>query len=395
MKQQSHLAIYPSSLFLVNQNYLTWRCAFLILTHMNLEIQASGLEGPIPESLSILSNMKELQIKATTNKFAHSNKLGEGGFGSVYKGTLLDGTPIDVKQLSSKSNQGNREFVNEIGMMAGIQHANVVRLHGSCVERNHLVLVYEYMENNSLPHALFGKAELEIDWPTRLRICVGIAKGLTFLHDESVLKMVHRDIKATNILLDADLTLKISDFGLAKLDEEENTHITTRVVGTIGYMAPEYALWGFLTYKAYVYSFGVLALEIIAGKNNMKYQPNEDCFCLLDQGSLIDLVDPRLGSEFNKKEAVGMLKITLLCTNQSRGLRPTMYEVVTMLEGHTKIKDPNVDVIMYEEELRFQELGKTFEEMQSHDSEQTEISNKPTSSNSNDLYPDSQISETF
>ncbi|CAH1434422.1 unnamed protein product [Lactuca virosa] len=165
-------------------------------------------------------------------------------------------------------------------------------------------------------------------------------------------------------------------------------------------MAPEYALWGFLTYKADVYSFGVLALEIIAGKSNMKYQPNEDCFCLLDQavllkqkGRLIDLVDPRLGSEFNKKEAVGMLKIALLCTNQSPGLRPTMSEVVNMLEGHTKIKEPNVDVIMSEEELRFQELGKTFEEMQSHDSEQTEISIKPTSSNSNDLYPDSQISE--
>ncbi|KAL4586142.1 hypothetical protein LXL04_010774 [Taraxacum kok-saghyz] len=205
------------------------------------------------------------QIMAATDKFDESNKLGEGGFGSVYKGTLLDGTPIAVKQLSSKSKQGNREFVNEIGMIAGIQHHNVVRLHGCCVERNHLLLVYEYMENNSLAHALFDRQNsmsgiiifinmvslsfqfieknfcfenseqgvLEIDWPTRQRICIGIAKGLTFLHDESVLKMVHRDIKATNILLDADLTPKISDFGLAKLDEEENTHITTRIAGTI------------------------------------------------------------------------------------------------------------------------------------------------------------------
>ncbi|KAL4586146.1 hypothetical protein LXL04_010778 [Taraxacum kok-saghyz] len=364
------------------------------------------------------------QIKAATDKFADSNKLGEGGFGSVYKGTLLDGTLIAVKQLSSKSKQGNREFVNEIGMIAGIQHPNVVRLHGCCVERNHLILVYEYMENNSLAHALFEQDELEIDWHTRQRICVGIAKGLTFLHEESVLKMVHRDIKATNILLDADLTPKISDFGLAKLDEEENTHITTRVAGTIGYMAPEYALWGFLTYKADVYSFGVLALEIVAGKNNMKYQPNEECFSLLDQaiflkekGSLIDLVDPRLGSEFNKKEAVGMLKIALLCTNQSPALRPTMSEVVNMLEGRTKIKELNVNVSMSKEELRFQDhdskrteisIKQTFsssndlypdsqimseEELrsQSHDSQQTEISVKPTFSSSNDLYPDSQI----
>ncbi|KAL4586016.1 hypothetical protein LXL04_010646 [Taraxacum kok-saghyz] len=323
------------------------------------------------------------QIKAATDKFAESNKLGEGGFGSVYMGTLLDGTPIAVKKLSSKSNQGNREFVNEIGMIAGIQHPNVVRLYGCCVEGNHLLLVYEYMQNNSLAHALFERenSKLEIDWPTRQRICVGIAKGLTFLHEDSVLRMVHRDIKATNVLLDADLTPKISDFGLAKLDEEENTHISTRVAGTIGYMAPEYALWGHLTYKADVYSFGVLALEIVAGKNNMKYRPTEDYYCLLDwavvlkqKGSLMDLVDPRLGSEFNKKEAVRMIKIALLCTNKSPTLRPTMSEVVNMLEGRIKIKEPNVKVNMSEEELILKEIEPTFEEINNpHESDETEI----------------------
>ncbi|KAL4586027.1 hypothetical protein LXL04_010657 [Taraxacum kok-saghyz] len=340
------------------------------------------------------------QIKAATDKFAESNKLGEGGFGSVYMGTLLDGTPIAVKKLSSKSNQGNREFVNEIGMIAGIQHPNVVRLYGCCVEGNHLLLVYEYMENNSLAHALFERENfnLEIDWPTRQRICVGIAKGLTFLHEESVLRMVHRDIKATNVLLDADLTPKISDFGLAKLDEEENTHITTRVAGTIGYMAPEYALWGHLTYKADVYSFGVLALEIVAGKNNMKYRPTEDYYCLLDwavvlkqKGSLMDLVDPRLGSEFNKKEAVRMIKIALLCTNKSPTLRPTMSEVVNMLEGRIKIKEPNVKVIMSEEELMLKEIEPKFEEINNpHESDQTEISIEPTYFSSHVLYPNSQ-----
>ncbi|CAI9279224.1 unnamed protein product [Lactuca saligna] len=300
------------------------------------------------------------QIKAATDNFADSNKLGEGGFGSVYMGTLLDGTPIAVKKLSSKSKQGNREFVNEIGMIAGIQHPNVVRLYGCCVEGNHLLLVYEYMENNSLAHALFehNNSKLESDWPTRQRICVGIAKGLTFLHEDSVLKMVHRDIKATNVLLDADLTPKISDFGLAKLDEEENTHITTRVAGTIGYMAPEYALRGYLTYKADVYSFGVLALEIVVGKSNMKYRPTEDYYCLLDwavvlqqKGKLIDLVDPRLGSEFNKKEAVRMIKIALLCTNKAPALRPTMSEVVNMLEGRTKIKEPNMNRFLLNQQL--------------------------------------------
>ncbi|KAL7607074.1 hypothetical protein Lser_V15G15877 [Lactuca serriola] len=332
------------------------------------------------------------QIKAATDKFADSNKLGEGGFGSVYMGTLLDGTPIAVKKLSSKSKQGNREFVNEIGMIAGIQHPNVVRLYGCCVEGNHLLLVYEYMENNSLAHALFehNNSKLESDWPTRQRICVGIAKGLTFLHEDSVLKMVHRDIKASNVLLDADLTPKISDFGLAKLDEEKNTHITTRVAGTIGYMAPEYALWGYLSYKADVYSFGVLALEIVAGENNIKYRPTEDYFCLLDwavvlkqKGSLIDLVDPRLGSGFNKKEAVRMIKIALLCTNKSPALRPTMSEVVNMLEGRIKIKEPNMKVTMSEEQLVIGEIGEKFKEMKPHESVQTVISIEATASSSN------------
>ncbi|KAI3521587.1 hypothetical protein L1887_11058 [Cichorium endivia] len=342
------------------------------------------------------------QIKAATDNFADSNKLGEGGFGSVYKGTLLDGTLIAVKQLSSKSKQGNREFVNEIGMITGIQHPNVVRLHGCCVEPKHLLLIYEYMENNSLMHALFeqNNSRLEVDWPTRQKICIGIAKGLTFLHEESVLRMVHRDIKASNVLLDTDLTPKISDFGLAKLYEEENTHITTRVAGTIGYMAPEYALWGHLTYKADVYSFGVLALEIVAGKNNMNYRPN-GCFCLLDwaivlkqTGNLMDLVDLRLGSEFNKIEAVRMIKIALLCTNQSPALRPTMSEVVNMLEGRTKIKEANMNS-GYDSDYMFQVLRGKFDEMHLQDFEETTTLLKRSSCSSHDLYSSAQISEEY
>ncbi|THG07245.1 hypothetical protein TEA_023758 [Camellia sinensis var. sinensis] len=179
------------------------------------------------------------QIKAATNNFDDNNKIGEGGFRSVYKGILLDGTVIAVKQLSSKSKQGNREFVNEIGMISGLQHPYLVRLYGCCIEGNQLLL-------------------------------------------ESRLKIVHRDIKATNVLLDGNLNPKISDFGLAKLTEDENTHISTRIAGTIGYMAPEYALWGILTNKADVYSFGVVTLEIVTGKNNMKYHPSENYVGLLD-----------------------------------------------------------------------------------------------------------------
>ncbi|GAA0186920.1 hypothetical protein LIER_34208 [Lithospermum erythrorhizon] len=175
------------------------------------------------------------QIKLATNNFDPVNKIGEGGFGPVYKGVLGDGAIIAVKQLSAKSKQGNREFVNEIGMISALQHQNLVKLHGCCIEGNQLLLIYEYMENNSLARALFGKEDqrLNLDWPTRMKICIGIAKGLAYLHEESRLKIVHRDIKATNVLLDKDLNAKISDFGLAKLDEDDNTHISTRIAGTV------------------------------------------------------------------------------------------------------------------------------------------------------------------
>ncbi|KAL2524296.1 putative LRR receptor-like serine/threonine-protein kinase [Abeliophyllum distichum] len=318
------------------------------------------------------------QIKAATNNFDAINKIGEGGFGSVYKGTLLDGSVIAVKQLSSKSKQGNREFVNEIGMISGLQHPNLVKLYGCCIEGNQLLLVYEYMENNSLARALFGPEELqvEMDWPTRQRICVGIAKGLAFLHEESTLKIVHRDIKTNNILLDKDLNPKISDFGLAKLDDDDNTHISTRVAGTIGYMAPEYAMWGYLTYKVDVYSFGVVSLEIVAGKNNMKYRPNENFVCLLDwamvlqnKGMLMELVDPRLGSNFNEDEAERMIKVALLCTNPSPALRPTMSTVCGMLEGCINVQEFKIDPSIYEDELKLQSLRETFEHLQPNSSE--------------------------
>lgn len=288
------------------------------------------------------------QIKAATSNFDAANKIGEGGFGSVYKGMLSDGTIIAVKQLSSRSKQGNREFVNEIGMISALQHPNLVKLYGCCTEGNQLLLVYEYMENNCLAHALFGKnsqCRLKLDWPTRRKICIGIARGLAYLHEESRLKIVHRDIKASNVLLDRDLNAKISDFGLAKLTEEDNSHISTRVAGTIGYMAPEYAMRGHLSSKADIYSFGVVALEVVSGKSNTKYRPKEEFVYLLDwacvlqeKGTLLELVDPELGSEYSEEEASVLLTVSLLCTNASPTLRPSMSKVVSLLEGTAPIQ---------------------------------------------------------
>ncbi|XP_027333384.1 probable LRR receptor-like serine/threonine-protein kinase At1g07650 isoform X2 [Abrus precatorius] len=289
------------------------------------------------------------QIKAATKNFDAANKIGEGGFGSVYKGLLSDGTVIAVKQLSSKSKQGNREFVNEIGMISGLQHPNLVKLYGCCVEGNQLILIYEYMENNCLSRILFGKdpnCRMKLDWQTRKKICLGIAQALAYLHEESRIKIIHRDIKASNVLLDKDFNAKVSDFGLAKLIEEDKTHISTRIAGTIGYMAPEYAMRGYLTDKADVYSFGVVALETVSGKSNTNYRPNEDFVYLLDwayvlqeRGSLLELVDPDLGSEYSTEEAMIVLNVALLCTNASPTLRPTMSQVVSMLEGWTDIQD--------------------------------------------------------
>ncbi|CAH9076530.1 unnamed protein product [Cuscuta epithymum] len=325
------------------------------------------------------------QIKAATNNFDDAKKLGEGGFGPVYKGQLGDGTLIAVKQLSSKSKQGNREFLNEIGMISCSQHPNLVKLYGCCIEGDQLLVVYEYMDNNSLASALFGSAML-LDWPTRFKICLGIARGLAFLHEESSLKIVHRDIKATNVLLDRDLNPKISDFGLARLNEDEKTHISTRIAGTIGYMAPEYALWGYLTYKVDVYSFGVVLLEIVSGKNNNTFMPSHNCICLLDwachlqlSGNLEELIDPRLGECINKDEAEIIVKVALTCTSATPSLRPAMSEVVGMLEGKFAVPHEIPEAATYADDLRFKAMKDYHKEKLIHNSNATLIGSSPTS----------------
>ncbi|KAJ0451425.1 putative protein kinase RLK-Pelle-DLSV family [Helianthus annuus] len=304
------------------------------------------------------------QLKIATNNFKASNKIGEGGFGAVYKGTLSDGTVVAVKQLSSHSKQGNREFLTEIGVISCLHHPNLVKLHGCCIEGDQLLLVYEYMENNSLANALFGgKSGLTLDWLTRFKICIGIARGLAFLHDESRLKIVHRDIKATNVLLDKDLNPKISDFGLARLHEDDKSHVSTRVAGTIGYMAPEYALWGHLSDKVDVYSYGVMLLEIVSGKNNTTYIPVNNSICLLDWACQVEtskqyeeLFDERLESTINKQEAETVVKVALLCTYNSPTMRPSMPEVVNMLDGSTRVPEIVPERISNFEDLRLKAI---------------------------------------
>ncbi|CAM8894016.1 unnamed protein product [Rhodiola kirilowii] len=284
------------------------------------------------------------ELRTATEDFSPANKLGEGGFGPVYKGTLNDGRVIAVKQLSAGSHQGKTQFYTEIATISAVQHRNLVKLYGCCVDGIRRMLVYEYLEKNSLDQALFGGQSLELNWENRFNICIGIARGLTYLHEESQIRIVHRDVKASNILLDAQLNPKISDFGLAKLYDDKMTHISTNIAGTIGYLAPEYAMRGHLTEKADIFGFGVVALEIVSGRPNTATYLEEDKVYLMEwawqmheSSRDLDLVDPRLSSDFKAEEVKRVIGIALLCTQTSPSMRPSMSRVVSMLSGYIEV----------------------------------------------------------
>ncbi|KAB1216931.1 hypothetical protein CJ030_MR4G016056 [Morella rubra] len=283
------------------------------------------------------------ELKTATGDFNPANKLGEGGFGPVYKGTLNDGRVIAVKQLSVASHQGKNQFIAEIATISAVQHRNLVKLYGCCLEGDQRLLVYEFLENKSLDQALFGNRSLNLDWSTRYDICLGVARGLAYLHEESRLRIVHRDVKASNILLDSNLIPKISDFGLAKLYDDKKTHISTRVAGTIGYLAPEYAMRGHLTEKADVFAFGVVALEVVSGRSNCDSTLEEEKIYLLEwawhlheNNCEADLLDTTL-SDINEEEMKRVIGVSLLCTQASPLLRPSMSRVVAMLSGDIEV----------------------------------------------------------
>ncbi|KAK1271410.1 putative leucine-rich repeat receptor-like serine/threonine-protein kinase [Acorus gramineus] len=285
------------------------------------------------------------EMRSATLNFSPMNKIGRGGFGVVYKGVLRDGTEVAIKSLSTESKQGTNEFLTEIDMVSNVIHPNLLRLIGCCVEGTNRMLIYEYMENNSLASALLGtkSKRIFIDWPLRSAICIGTAEGLAFLHEEAKPHIVHRDIKASNVLLDRDLVPKIGDFGLAKLFPDSVTHISTRVAGTMGYLAPEYALLGQLTKKADIYSFGVLILEIVSGRSSTKAAWGRDMKVLLewtwslrDEDKLLEIVDPELAN-FPEDEVLRFIKVALFCTQAAAQQRPSMIQVVKMLTEETSL----------------------------------------------------------
>lgn len=286
-------------------------------------------------------------LRSATRDFHPSNMIGGGAFGVVYRGSLRDGTQIAIKCLSAESKQGTKEFLTEINMIWNVRHPNLVQLIGCCVEDNNRILVYEYLENNSLANALLGSKSkyVSLDWPTRANICLGTASGLSFLHEEADPPIVHRDIKASNVLLDGNFHPKIGDFGLAKLFPDNVTHVSTRVAGTMGYLAPEYALLGQLTKKADVYSFGVLLLEIISGRSSSKAAFGDDMLILVEwtwklreEGRLLEIVDSEL-TQFPEKEVMRFIKVGLFCTQAGAHYRPTMKQVVEMLSKDVHLNE--------------------------------------------------------
>lgn len=286
-------------------------------------------------------------LRLATGNFHPSCRIGRGGYGVVYKGVLRNGTQVAIKSLSVESDQGTNEFLTEINVISNTRHPNLVELVGCCVEGNNRILVYEYLENNSLANALLGSKSkcVALDWPKRAAICLGTASGLAFLHEEAEPNIVHRDIKASNILLDGNFLPKIGDFGLAKLFPDNVTHVSTRVAGTLGYLAPEYALLGQLTKKADVYSFGVLMLEIISGKSSSKAAFGEDLLVLVEwtwklreEERLLDIVDPELVG-YPEAEVMRFIKVALFCTQGAAHQRPAMKQVVEMLSREVHLNE--------------------------------------------------------
>ncbi|CDY34651.1 BnaC08g42100D [Brassica napus] len=308
----------------------------------------------VNESAPNQGNLKDLPLfefkvlAASTNNFSLINKLGQGGFGPVYKGMLPEGKEIAVKRLSRASGQGLEELMNEVVVISKLQHRNLVKLLGCCIEGEERLLVYEYMPKKSLDAYLFDPLKQKIlDWRTRFNIMEGICRGLLYLHRDSRLKIIHRDLKASNILLDDNLNPKISDFGLARVFQvNEDEANTRRVVGTYGYMSPEYAMEGFFSEKSDVFSLGVLFLEIISGRKNSHKEENNlnllaYAWKLWNEGEAASLADPIVLEESFVKEITKCVHIGLLCVQEIANDRPSVSTVIGMLTTEiTNLPEP-------------------------------------------------------
>ncbi|KAF8025807.1 hypothetical protein BT93_F2591 [Corymbia citriodora subsp. variegata] len=336
---------------------ISFGSVFLILVLLTIcVLQCKKKKMELPEGDNCEDQKEDLElplfdlstIATATNYFSTDNKLGEGGFGPVYKGVLRGGQEIAVKMLSRTSGQGLHEFKNEVLYVSKLQHRNLVKLLGCCIQEENL-LIYEFMPKRSLDSFLFDPMQREqLDWSVRFHIITGIARGLLYLHQDSRLRIIHRDIKASNVLLDYEMNPKISDFGLAKSFTGNETQANTnRVVGTYGYMSPEYALDGIFSMKSDVFSYGALVLETASGKRNRGFQHPDHhhnllghAWILFTEGRSMQLLDKVVKNSCSTSEALRSIHIGLLCVQRCPNDRPSMSAVVMMLGSDIELPHP-------------------------------------------------------
>ncbi|CAN0907078.1 Proline-rich receptor-like protein kinase PERK1 [Linum grandiflorum] len=294
-----------------------------------------------------LGSKRYEELAVATNGFSEGNLVGEGGFGYVHRGVLSNGKEVAVKQLREGRKQGEKEFQVEVEIISRIHHKHLVSLLGYCINGLRRLLVYEFVANNTLEFHLHGNGDQVMSWDTRLRIAIGSAKGLAYLHEDCDPKILHRDIKAANILVDHNFEAKVSDFGLARSCSDASvTHVSTQVVGTFGYLAPEYASSGKVTEKSDVYSYGVVLLELITGRPPICFSESVSRTSLVEwarplltgaveRRNFEGLVDARLENKYDNGEMTQMVACAAACVRHSAWLRPRMSQVVHALEGGT------------------------------------------------------------
>ncbi|KAL5183009.1 PTI1-like tyrosine-protein kinase [Glycine soja] len=322
----------------------------------------------VPTSFGVVHNSWRIftykELHAATNGFSDDNKLGEGGFGSVYWGRTSDGLQIAVKKLKAMNSKAEMEFAVEVEVLGRVRHNNLLGLRGYCVGDDQRLIVYDYMPNLSLLSHLHGQfaVDVQLNWQRRMKIAIGSAEGLLYLHREVTPHIIHRDIKASNVLLNSDFEPLVADFGFAKLIPEGVSHMTTRVKGTLGYLAPEYAMWGKVSESCDVYSFGILLLELVTGRKpiekltgGLKRTITEWAEPLITNGRFKDLVDPKLRGNFDENQVKQTVNVAALCVQSEPEKRPNMKQVVNLLKGYEseekKVTTMRIDSVKYNEEL--------------------------------------------
>ncbi|XP_021293918.1 PTI1-like tyrosine-protein kinase At3g15890 [Herrania umbratica] len=344
---------------------MNWRCLLCCISQEKEEIRVKKSRDYPWEIYSI----KELLH--ATNNFHNDNKIGEGGFGSVYRGHTSKGVEaiisnmvlqIAVKRLKAMSAKAEMEFAVEVEILGRVRHKNLLGLRGFYAGDDERLIVYDFMHNHSLITHLHGQlaADCLLDWPRRMSIAIGSAEGLAYLHHEVHPHIIHRDIKASNVLLDTNFEAKVADFGFAKLIPDGVTHLTTRVKGTLGYLAPEYAMWGKVSESCDVYSFGILLLEIISARKPLEKLPSgvkrdivQWVTPYVQKGAFDRIADPRLKGKFDRAQLKSAVTIAMKCTDSNPENRPSMLEVVEWLKGgvvRTRKEVTNIEYMLEEEE---------------------------------------------